>query len=137
MAGRPLQRCPGERLAEGPDRVGVRHRISQPEPEEAHEREPVLDQEFGALVREAMAGLEDQDLEHEHVIERRATAARAVRPRHGSLQVRPEELEVHQPVQPVQRIALGRELLQTLIDVEEPGLPPHPTPPSLTTTMKS
>src|SRR5215218_8921577 len=78
-----------------------------------------------------------RDLEHEHVIERWASAARAVRPRHGSLQVRPEELEVHQPVQPLQRIALGREILQTLIDVEEPGLPPHPTPPSLTTIMES
>ncbi len=84
-----------------------------------------------------MARLQDQDLEHEDVIERRAPAARAVRPRHGSLQVRPEELEVDQPVQPLQRVALGRELLQTLIDVEEPGLPLHPTPPSLTTTMES
>ena len=34
---------PGECLAEGPDRVGIRNRIGQPEPEEAHEGDPVLD----------------------------------------------------------------------------------------------
>src|SRR5829696_8634076 len=36
-----------QRLAERPDRVRVRHRIGQPEPEKAHERKPVLDQKLG------------------------------------------------------------------------------------------
>jgi hypothetical protein len=42
---------PLERLAEGPDRVGVRHRVGQPQTQEAHEGEAVLDQILAALVR--------------------------------------------------------------------------------------
>lgn len=51
---------PGQRLAETPYRVGVRHAIRQDEPEEAHEREPVLDQILGPLVRQRVASLQDQ-----------------------------------------------------------------------------
>jgi hypothetical protein len=41
-----------QRLPERPDRVGVRHRVGEPEPEEPHELQPVLDQELGTLVRQ-------------------------------------------------------------------------------------
>ena len=118
-----------QRLAEGPDRVRVRHRIGQPEPEKAHERKPVLDQELGPLVRQAVAGLQDQHLPHQHMVERRTTAATAVGARHSPLQIRPEKLKIHQTIQPLKRVALRRKLLQTLLNIEEPGLTPHPTPP--------
>ena len=98
--------------------------------------QPVLDQELGALVREAVARLQDQDLEHEDVIEGRATTTRAIGSRRGPLQVRPEQLEVHQPIQPLQRVALGRELPQALIEIEKPSLTPHPTTPFATTTNR-
>ena len=116
---------PGERLAIGPDRVGIRHRVGQPKPEEAHEREPVLDQELRALVRERVAGLQDQHLEHEHAVERRPSPLRPIRPGHGTGEVGPEQLEIDDAAQPLQRVALGREILQTLIDVEKTGLTAH------------
>ena len=57
-----LARDPGarQRFAKGPDRIGVRHRVGQPEAEKAHERQPVADQVFGALVRQIVAGLQDR-----------------------------------------------------------------------------
>lgn len=116
---------PGERLAERPDRVGVGHRVGQSEPEEAHEREPVLDQELRALVRQRVAGLEDQHLEHEHEVERRPSPLGPVRTRHGTGEVVPEQFEINDAAQPLQRVALGREILQTLIDVEKTGLTAH------------
>ena len=48
---------PGQRFAEGPDRIGVGHGVSQPQTEKPHERQPVPDQVFGALVRQIVAGL--------------------------------------------------------------------------------
>ena len=123
------QRGTRQCLAKRPDRVRIRHRIGQPEPEKAHERKPVLDQELSPLVRQAMAGLQDQHLEHQHMLERRTTASGAVGPRHSPFQIRPEKLKLHQTIQPLERVALGRKLLQTLLDIEEPGLTPHPTPP--------
>jgi hypothetical protein len=83
-----------------------------------------------------VARLQDQDLEHEDVIEGRATTTRAIGSRRGPLQVRPEQLEVHQPIQPLQRVALGRELPQALIEIEKPSLTPHPTTPFATTTNR-
>src|SRR3954451_2638433 len=79
-----------------------------------------------------MTRLQDQDLEHHYVIEGRPAALRSVGPRHGSRQVGPERLEVQDRVQPLKVVALRREFLQTLIDIKEPCLTPHPeasTPP--------
>ena len=59
------------------------------------------------------------------MVERRTSALRAVRARHGPRQVRTEQLEIHDRQEPLEVVALGRELLQPLIDVEEPSLTPH------------
>ena len=85
-----------QRLAKRPDRIGVGNRVGQPQSEEAHERQPVLDQIFAALVRQRMHRLQDQHLEHEHMIERRPTALRAVAARDRRFQRRPEHLEIDQ-----------------------------------------
>jgi hypothetical protein len=84
-----------------------------------------------------MRRLKDQDLEHEHVVERWAATLRAVRPRYRSRQIPPEYLEVDDSVQPLQIIALGRKLLQPIVDVEEPALVPHPVPPDSTGNRES
>src|SRR3954453_16346619 len=63
------------------------------------------------------------------MLERRTTAAGAVGPRHSPFEIRPEKFEIHQTTQPLERVALGRKLLRTLLDIERPGLTPHPTPP--------
>src|ERR671910_290474 len=62
----------GQRLTEGPERVGVRNGIAQAEPQEPHPGQPVTQIELGALVAEVVLGLRDQDLEHQNVLERRA-----------------------------------------------------------------
>src|SRR5512133_2291682 len=118
-----------QRLAKVPDRIGVRHRIGEVQPEKTHKRQPVADQVFGALVRQIVTGLQNQRLEHQHVIERRAAAFRAVRAWHRAFEIRPEQLEIHHGIQPFQAVALGRKLLQPLINVEKPRLSPHPHPP--------
>ena len=84
----------GQRLAEGPDGVRVRHRVGQAQAQKAHEGQTVLDGELSALVREAVAGLQGENLEHEDVIERRSPALGAVGSWHRLLQIRPEQLEV-------------------------------------------
>ncbi len=54
----------------------------------------IIDQEFGPLVRQRVAGLQDQDAEHQ--IAGRSVALRAIPARHGAFQLRPERLEIHQ-----------------------------------------
>ena len=121
-----------QRLTKAPDRIGVWHRISEVQPEKTHKRQPVADQVFGALVRQIVAGLQNQRFEHQHVIERRAAAFRAVRAWHRAFEIRPEQREIHHRIQPFQAVALGRELLQPLVNVEKPALSPHPRPPART-----
>src|SRR3712207_6386970 len=128
---------PRERLTKGPDRVGVRHRVSQTQPEEAHEGEPVLDQELRAFVREAVAGLKDQSLEHEHQVERRAAALRAVGARDRPGEVRAEQLEVDDGAQPLEVVSLGGELLQAIIKIEKTSLTAHPPLPLVTAAIES
>ena len=110
---------------------------ARPRPEKAHEGEPILDQEFGALVREAVARLQDQDLEHEHVVERQGghPLSRATR---GTAWARSgrNSSKSHQSIQPLQGVALGRELLQALIQIEEPDLTSHPPPPPARTRQR-
>lgn len=48
-----------------------------------------------------------------------------VRTRHGTGEVVPEQFEINDAAQPLQRVALGREILQTLIDVEKTRLTAH------------
>jgi len=67
---------------------------------------PVLDQILGALVRQIVASLQDECLEHQHVIERRAPAFRAVRARQRPLQIRPKQFEIDYCAQPLQACRL-------------------------------
>jgi hypothetical protein len=77
-----------------------------------------------------VARLQDENLEHEHMIEGRAAALGAVGSWHRSNEIRPEQLEVHDGAQPFELVAFGRELLQPFVDIEEPGLTTHATPPA-------
>jgi hypothetical protein len=51
-------------------------------------------------------GLQDQDLEHQDVVERRTTALGSVGSRHSALELRPEQLEVDRCSQPLEVVAL-------------------------------
>jgi hypothetical protein len=65
-----------------------------------------------------MARLQDQDLEHQDVVVRRPAALRPVRARNSPLKLKPERLELHQFVQPLQIVALRRELPKPLLDIK-------------------
>ena len=86
--------------------------------------------ELGALVAEIVLRLQDQHLEHQHVVKRRPPALRAIRPRHGPLKLGPEQLEVDHRIQPLELVTLGRQPRQTILEIEETRLSHHPHPPS-------
>ena len=81
--------------------------------------------------------MQDENLEHEDVIERGPPALGAVGSWHRLLQIRPEQLEVDDRAQPFEMVALGRKVLQALVNIEEPGLAPHPTLPFATPARQS
>ena len=68
------------------------------------------------------------DPEHQHMVVGRAAALRAVRARHGPLELGPERLEVHQRVHPLEVVALRRQLPQPRVHVKQPRLPRHDPP---------
>jgi hypothetical protein len=119
---------PGQRLAEGPDRVGVRHRIAEAEPEKAHPGQSVAQVELSALVTETVLGLQDQHLEHDHMVERRSSALRTIGPRHRPLELGPKQLEVDHRGKPLELVTLGRQPRQSILEVEETRLHHHPVP---------
>jgi hypothetical protein len=118
-----------EVLAEQPDRLGVRHGVPEPQPEEAHERQSILDLELDLVVRHAVERLQDHDAEHHHRVVGRATTLGAVGPLQCLGQWLAENLPRHQRVQPLQRIAGLAQPYITLVNVPEPNLSPHLQPP--------
>src|SRR3974390_2394392 len=63
---------------EQPDWPAVGNPGGQAQSEEAHERQPVVDQELRAFVRQIVGGLDDEDLEHHDRIKWRPAALRAI-----------------------------------------------------------
>jgi len=84
-----------------------------------------------------MRRLQDQDLEHEHMVEGRAPALASIGAWHRTHQIRPEDLEIHNGVQTLEIIALRRQFLQPLVNIEEPALATHPMPPDSTENRES
>jgi hypothetical protein len=64
--------------------------------------------------------LQQQDLEHQHVIEGGPAALRAVGARHGPLQLGAEHHKIDQHGDPLEVIAPGRQFAQPFLHVEEP-----------------
>jgi hypothetical protein len=58
-------------------------------------------------MRQIVAGLQNQRFEHQHAINRRPAAFRAVRAWHRAIEIRPEQLEIHHRIQAFQAVALG------------------------------
>jgi hypothetical protein len=116
---------PRQPLAEGPDRLRIRHPVREVEAEEAHERQPVVDQELGSVVGKVVRRLDHQHLEHHHRIERRPPALRpiAIAERRG--QVRAEHLEVHHRREGLELVADVAQTTQPLFHVEQSRLPFH------------
>jgi hypothetical protein len=120
--GQPLNGARlGQSFAEHPDRVGIRHRITEPEPQEPHPGEPIAQVELTTLVGQVVLGLQNQDLEHQDVVEWWPAALRSIRPGHGALELGPEQLEIDHDREPLEVIALLRQAGQTILNVEKPS----------------
>ena len=65
--------------------------------------------------------LQDQHLEHEHVIERRTPTLGAIGTRHCHLERRPEHLKIDERLHALKIVAFGRQLRQPFVDVEKSG----------------
>ena len=127
---------PRQVLAEQPHRLGVRHRILEAQAEEAHEREPIPDLELRGVVRQRVERLKDQDLEHQHRVVGRAATLRSIGPLQCGGQLRSESLEVDQGRELHQRVAVLRQTLIALIQIEEPWLT-HPSLPNADSIRES
>ena len=66
--GKQVVHCTGlgEVLAEQPYRLGIGNPVAKTEAKEPHEGKPVLDLEFGLVIRQAVERLQHHDLEHQH-----------------------------------------------------------------------
>jgi hypothetical protein len=77
-----------------------------------------------------MHRLQDQHLEHQHMIERRPPTLASIRARHSRLEVSTKQLKVNEPLQPLEIVAFRRELSQPLVDIKKARLPTHSNTPS-------
>src|SRR4029434_353387 len=121
----------GQRLAKQPHRSGVGHAIFQSKSQKAHEREAVTDQVFDVFICEIVKRLQHQDLEHQHGVE--GLAAGIALPFLGRkpddrFDLSAEALESNDDGKRLERIALGANLLETLVEIVEAQLP-HGIPP--------
>ena len=119
----------GQPLAECPDRLRVRHFVLQAQAQEAHETQPVADQEFSTVIREIVLGLDDQHFEHENRIERRATPFLTIRIGQCLVQVSAEYFEIHRRRIGLKLVAEITQALEPFIDVEITSLSSHPDTP--------
>ena len=111
-----------QRLAEVPQRIGVRHRIAGAQATEAHPAQPVGHQVFRLRQRQAVQRLQDEHAELQHRIEGRAAALAQVPRTEGCRQFRAEQFEIHRRRELLQRVALGGEFTQALLHVPKAGL---------------
>jgi hypothetical protein len=64
------------------------------------------------------------------VVDRRPAALRPVGPRHGTLELGPEQLKVDHRFESFEVVALLRQTSKPILDVEHPDLPNHPILPA-------
>jgi hypothetical protein len=109
-------------LSRSRNRQTVVHAVVHLQAEKAGERKPVADLILHRLVGQVVERLQDQDLEHQHLVERLAPGRGLAVFLAYLLEQRPEQLPWNLHRQPLQRIAHATDALQTTVDVEETGL---------------
>ena len=114
---------PDQRLAKVPKRVRIRHRVGDRQAAEPHPGEAVAHQMLGRLEAQPVLRLQIEHLELQHRVERRPTAFRPVAAAERLIEHRPEQLEVDDLEELLQRIALRRQLAKPILDAPEPRLP--------------
>jgi hypothetical protein len=78
-----------------------------------------------------MHRLQDQHLEHQHMIKRRSPTLASIRARNSLLEVGAKQLKIDEPLQPLQIVALRRGLSQPLVNIKKARLRSHSNTPSL------
>lgn len=109
-------------FAKQPDRLGVGNTSRKTQPQEAHERQRVVDQIFGALVRQCIDRLDHQYFEHQHRVDRWASPLAAICARQRLLQIRPERLKIHRARKGFQLIAKVAQPRKPFIHLEKSRL---------------
>lgn len=104
--------------ARKPDRLGIRNLVAQPKPEDAHEGQPVVDQDLGPVVGEIVLRLDHQDLEHHDGVERRPPAHGPVAIAERRVQFRAEHLEIDHRGERLQLVADVAQPLKPLVQLE-------------------
>jgi len=97
----------------------------QRQADKAHEAQPVADLILGLIIRQCVESLQHKDAEHQHGIIRGATTSAAIGALQGSFQISAEQLEVHQSLQPLQRITRRRQRTQPVLRIKETRLRNH------------
>jgi hypothetical protein len=114
--------------------VASGHAIFQSKSQKPHEREAFADQAFDVFICEIVKRLQHQDLEHQHGVE--GPAAGIALPFLGRkpddrFDLSAETLERNDDVKRLERIALGANRLETLVEIVEAQLPHGiPRPPN-------
>jgi len=108
-----------ELLPEKPYRLGVGHSAVEVKVKKTHERNAVFDLVLKRIVREVVEGLQNEDLEHQHHIERLASGTAfpflfIYLSKFGT-----ELLPWHKPVKFYERIAAVAEFLQSKINIKK------------------
>src|SRR5690606_2718310 len=85
-------------------------------------KEPVVDQVFGALVRQRVDRLDHQDFEHHHWIQRRTSAFAAVAVGKRGLQFWAKHLEINGTRERFELVAKPAQPCKSLIDVKKARL---------------
>src|SRR5208283_5307034 len=115
-------------LTKKPNGLFIRHLRMQSLSQEPLEAQAVQYLKLHLGIRQIVQTLENQDLEHQHVIERRAPAWSFWFILEASPQKRTKYLPIHHRVEFLKRIALVTQLLKTLLLIKETALLIHPLP---------
>src|SRR5437660_7891076 len=99
--------------------------------------QPIIDQEFGAFVREIIRRLNDENFEHHHRIKWRAPPLRPVRIGERRVQFRAKRLEFHRSLECLELVTEIAQPLQSIIDIEKTCLPSHRIISDPSVTMES
>ena len=114
-----------QRLAEIPKRIRIRNLVTQIHAAKARPAQTVANHMLRRLQRQAVKALQNQHLELQNDVQRRSTALRAARPPGGRLEDRPEPVEIHRRRKLLQRVPVGRDLREAIVNVPKTQLFRH------------
>jgi hypothetical protein len=101
------------------DGVLIGRALAQRKPKAPHPTQAIPDHELRAGIGQVVLGLQDQDLEHGHRIERRPATLAAIAVSQPFDQPGPEIIEIHRPLQNLERIAVLAQSFKMIVQAEK------------------